>query len=128
MAQKYKSTTKIQSYKSTTRLQKYKSTTKLQKYRTGACRYGGDWTEDGLDLLVAALGPNLTSLALHYVEGMDMGALAHISNCCQSLVMLKLGALVGRTEVVEESDMEQAGRTGEVEVGRSQGSVALGLD
>ena len=87
----------VQDYRSTgTRLQKYRymttevqvqdsrsTGTRLQKYRSNDCRYGGDWTEDCLDLLMAALGPNLTSLALNYVEGMDLGALAHISTCCQ---------------------------------------------
>ena len=57
--------------------------TRLQKYSYNDFRYGGDWTEDCMDLLLTALGPNLTSLALNYVEGMDLGALAHISTCCQ---------------------------------------------
>ena len=103
---------------------------RVNEYRVQSysdCRYGGDWTGDSLDCLVAALGPRLTSLALHYVDGVDLGALALLSTCCQGLVTLKLGALVGRLEEVEEPYMAQARRTQEAEVGRRRQSCSVTL-
>ena len=84
-------------------------------------RYGGDWHGDSLDLLVEALGPQLTKLQLHYVENFDLAAIATVAHCCQGLKSLEVAALVGSRYVgegyEEEPYIAQIRRMEETEVG-----------
>jgi hypothetical protein len=80
--------------------------------------WGGDWAIDSIDLLLSALGPRLTRLQLHYVDGMDLAALAVLASCCHGLVSLELGALQAGPVYQEEPFLASLRRVEEAELRR----------
>ena len=53
--------------------------------------WGGDFYTDKLEVLLEALGPRLTRLDLHHVDGLDMRSLASLSLSCPRLRYLGFG-------------------------------------
>ena len=66
------------------------------------------------------MGPRLTKLQLHYVDSMDLAAIAVVASCCHNLTSLQLGAVVSRAGggYEEEPYLAQMRRAGEAELKR----------